>query len=462
MTEVMTKLREYRYRAVLFINKFEAYIFPALKFLAAMVVFCIINAKFGYMTKIAKFPLAIIMALFCSFMPSNMIIIIAALLTMLHAYAISAEFALVLGVIYAIMFLLYFRFSPRDSVAAILTPICFVFKIPYVVPMSFGLVGTPASAISVGCGTVIFYVLKYMSQAADAFRESSEKNVDMLERLKALLEGLLKNREMLVCALAFALTVLVVYFIRRMSINYSWTIAMATGALADILIILVGDIMYHTDISIVGLIFGTILACIVVRIIQFCVFDIDYSRTEKVQFEDDDYYYYVKAVPKIKAPELEEDDDDDDDDEDDNSNASASVASLPTRRKKAAPQKPKKEKKPVNKVASSGRSQGASRGASSAERSARERIREAVKEEAASTEAPSRERAAYEARQAEIQRRREAARKRNERLKSEQAEASNPSADIVQEEDNDLGLGRRMAYQRRKLEERLNNNNDGQ
>ena len=25
----------------------------------------------------------------------------------------------------------------------------------------------------------------------------------------------------------------------------------------------------------------------------------DYSRTENVQFEDDEYYYYVKAVPKI-------------------------------------------------------------------------------------------------------------------------------------------------------------------
>ena len=25
----------------------------------------------------------------------------------------------------------------------------------------------------------------------------------------------------------------------------------------------------------------------------------DYSRTEKVQFEDDEYYYYVKAVPKM-------------------------------------------------------------------------------------------------------------------------------------------------------------------
>jgi hypothetical protein len=26
---------------------------------------------------------------------------------------------------------------------------------------------------------------------------------------------------------------------------------------------------------------------------------VDYTRIENVQFEDDDYYYYVKAVPKV-------------------------------------------------------------------------------------------------------------------------------------------------------------------
>ena len=28
----------------------------------------------------------------------------------------------------------------------------------------------------------------------------------------------------------------------------------------------------------------------------------DYNRAEKVQFEDDEYYYYVKAVPKVTYP----------------------------------------------------------------------------------------------------------------------------------------------------------------
>ena len=37
------------------------------------------------------------------------------------------------------------------------------------------------------------------------------------------------------------------------------------------------------------------LVCKAIEFFRFCL---DYSRTEKVQFEDDEYYYYVKAVPK--------------------------------------------------------------------------------------------------------------------------------------------------------------------
>ncbi len=38
---------------------------------------------------------------------------------------------------------------------------------------------------------------------------------------------------------------------------------------------------------------------------EFLFFCVDYSRTENIQFEDDEYYYYVKAVPKVgvSAPE---------------------------------------------------------------------------------------------------------------------------------------------------------------
>ena len=74
----------------------------------------------------------------------------------------------------------------------------------------------------------------------------------------------------------------------------------------DLILILVGNVILKTNASIVLIIIGTIVSLLVAFIVQFFVFSVDYSRTEHTQFEDDEYYYYVKAVPKINvtAPEM--------------------------------------------------------------------------------------------------------------------------------------------------------------
>ena len=40
---------------------------------------------------------------------------------------------------------------------------------------------------------------------------------------------------------------------------------------------------------------------LVAYMIQFFRLTLDYHGTRKLQFEDDEYYYYVKAVPKINV-----------------------------------------------------------------------------------------------------------------------------------------------------------------
>lgn len=506
MKQIMNKLREIRLQIANFLSRFDMYLIPVGKFILAMAIFCMINAKFGYMDKIAKFPIALILGLFCSFMPMNMIVILGALLSLAHAYALSMECAIVLIVVYAILFLLYFRFSPKDTIAVILTPICFVLKIPYVIPMSFGLVGSPASAVSVACGTIIYYVLGTLVRAAAKFEETGVD--DKVDRLKAILEALIKNREMVVCAAAFGLTVFVVYIIRRMSIKYSWTIAMVVGALFNMFIILLGDVIYNTQISIVGLILGTILACIVVKIIQFLVFDVDYSRTEKVQFEDDDYYYYVKAVPKIRArgekkssasksanrkperirPQIEEEDEDDEEESRPVRKERPARNPAPTKERVARSEKPAEVNETENQEPSRERVARDSRQVNPVERerSARneerpvkraekvdaideevavERVRErnprmSSEDEKRFAQDMAQRRARRESqgrsseeRQAEINRRREEQR-RELREAQMQRRAQTVETEVVQEENDDLGLSRRLAYQRKKMEER--------
>ncbi len=280
-----------------FINKYEVYLKPVLKLVLALIALLMINGKIGYMQKLDNVSIVLMVALMCSFMPMNFIVFVAAAFTVFHMYALSLECALITLVLFLVMFLLYIRFSPKDTLVVLLTPLCFMLKIPYVIPIAMGLVGTPASAVSVGCGVMATYLVNYIADNATAL--SAMETEDMAARFRFIIDGFIGNKDMILIIAAFAVTIILVYIIKRMSIDYAWTIAIIAGALADMMILLIGDLMFDTNVSIGGLLLGTVVAVLVAKVVEFFAFHVDYSRTERVQFEDDEYYYYVKAVPKM-------------------------------------------------------------------------------------------------------------------------------------------------------------------
>ena len=284
-------------------SKYEVYITPLLKFLLALISLLLINSRLGYMDSIDKLTVVLIVALMCSFMPMNFIVIMAALFTLLHLYSFSLECAVVVGAGFLLMFLLYLRFSPKDTLVVLLLPICFLLKIPYVIPIAMGLIGTPASAVSVACGVIAYYMIHYIVQNVSVIASMADE--ETAAKFKFIIDGLIGNKEMVVTIIAFIITVILVYIIRRLSVDYAWTIAMAAGAVVNIMILLVGDLMFDTNVALFGVILGTIISLLLTAVLQFFVFNVDYSRTEKVQFEDDEYYYYVKAVPKVTVAKAE-------------------------------------------------------------------------------------------------------------------------------------------------------------
>lgn len=284
-----------------YIKKFysnnEVYIQPAIKFLLAGLALLMINVNLGFMEKVNNPAIVLIVALMCSFLPMGCILFFSALFIILHFYALALEIAVVALAVFLVMFLLYFRFSPKDTIVVLLTPICFVLKIPYVVPLAAGLLGTPASAVSVGCGVIAYYLVSYVSKNATAL--NAMEAGEAAARFRMVIDSILGNKEMVIVVMAFAITVITVYIIRRLSIDHAWTIATVFGAIINMVIILVGDLIYGTNVSILGVMFGSAISALLARAVQFFALNLDYSRKEKVQFEDDEYYYYVKAVPKI-------------------------------------------------------------------------------------------------------------------------------------------------------------------
>lgn len=293
----MTGLLELRDKLKIIYSKNEVFILPVIKFLLAFIALNAINGQMGYMSKLDNITIVLIVSLMCSFLPKGCIILFGAAFSLLHMYALSMEVALVGLCVYLVMFLLFFRFSPKDTLVVIFTPLLFAWNMPYIIPVVMGLIGTPAAAISVGCGVVVYYFLQNIITNATAINAMGAE--EATAKLRLVIDGLLDNKGMIVVIAAFAVTVIVVYLIRRMSIDYSWTIAMVAGAIINLVILLVGDLMYDTNISLVNAIVGSLVAIAVAKVVEFFRFCVDYSRTEKVQFEDDEYYYYVKAIPKM-------------------------------------------------------------------------------------------------------------------------------------------------------------------
>lgn len=284
-------------------SKYEVYITPFLKFLMALLSLLLINSHMGYMESIDRVTVVLIVSLMCSFMPMNFIVVMAALFIMLHLYAFNLECTIVVGVGFLLMFLLYLRFSPKDTLVVLLMPVCFLIRIPYVIPLAMGLIGTPVSVLSIACGVIAYYMLHFVIQNVSTILAMADE--EMTVRFKFVVDGLLNNREMVITIAAFAVTVILVYLIRRLSIDYAWTIAMAAGAVVNITVLLIGDLMFDTNVALLEVVLGNILSLLLAAVLQFFVFNVDYSRTEKVQFEDDEYYYYVKAVPKISVAKPE-------------------------------------------------------------------------------------------------------------------------------------------------------------
>ena len=93
-------------------------------------------------------------------------------------------------------------------------------------------------------------------------------------------------------------TLVIVYIIRKMSIEHAWAVAIIFGILFEAVGMIAGDMVLGISGKTIIILVGSIISCVIAFVIQFLFFNLDYSRTERLQFEDDEYYYYVKAVPK--------------------------------------------------------------------------------------------------------------------------------------------------------------------
>ncbi|MGF0101196.1 hypothetical protein [Bariatricus sp. SGI.019] len=269
------------------------------QFILAIVTFTVINHNVGFMKAVASPVASLALAVICTFLPLMVTVIMATVLILAHMFVLSIGMLAVTAVIFLIMYIFYLRLTPKKALIVLLTPLAFFLKVPYIIPVACGLVATPISLIAISCGTIVYYMLEYVKKSSVNIENVGAKG--MLTQVTKYVQQVFQNKEMWIVIVAFIICFFVVFTLRRTSMDHAWKVAIVAGAVANVIVIVAGDIALGVHTSYGTLIGGNVGAIVIGLILELFLFSVDYARSENLQFEDDEYYYYVKAIPKVSV-----------------------------------------------------------------------------------------------------------------------------------------------------------------
>ena len=290
------------------INVAEEYDFlfiPLLKFVAAFLTFSTINKEIGYMTRLDNMFILLALSLLSAVLPNMVMIMLAAVLLILQSYGVH----LFAGVFVVLMLLLLYiflqRFSDKYSLLLILTPLAMHFGLAPVVAVAGGLLLEPVALLPICSGTLIYAIISVVAQCASAIHGVEIKEFTTV--ITQLLDSVMGKTDTVLLLIIMASVFLIVYALKRLSVDYSWQIALVCGAVAFFVLLMAGGLFMETSMTAGKMFPGILAAFLLGELLAFFCSGLEYKKTQRLQFEDDDYYYYVKAVPKIDGDYFDED-----------------------------------------------------------------------------------------------------------------------------------------------------------
>ena len=292
-------------RLISFRNKIESFYLKhsrVLGFIGRMLItfacLMILRRYVNYNSILSSIWAVIILSVVCGFVPMRFLMVIVLAYTVAQVFTLSTALGIVFLIILALMYLLFFRYAPTYGPALMLMPILFLVRIPALIPILLAIIGPAVSVIVVIFGTIFYYLIYFLDMNAATF--ASTTGTLEFTKVEILVEGVFRNKEFLLMVAVLFAVFMIVHFMKRINYNYSVEIAIAVGTGAYIVLSLAAELALHTLTTqrLLNFVIGGLIAGALALLINSIFRPLDYSRTENVEFEDDEYNYYVKAIPK--------------------------------------------------------------------------------------------------------------------------------------------------------------------
>lgn len=273
------------------------------KFILALLAFNYVNTELGYFETLTGILSTLFLSVICAIVPVAVFVLIFALVVVLHLFKLSMALSFMVLVAFLIFYFLYLKFAPDQGILIVLYPVLAKYNLHYMMPLVGAMAFNPFAAFPVAFGVIFVKLLEYVKEAV-ALGDPGMDVQGIMTSYKYIFDHILADKEMIAYIVVFTIVILVVYGISRLSIDHSWYIAIAVGTVINVIGIAMQTSRVE-DVSLVMVVIGSLLGGIIASFAQFMGCTLDYARKEYLQFEDDDFYYYVKAVPKIQVSQAE-------------------------------------------------------------------------------------------------------------------------------------------------------------
>lgn len=283
-----------------FLRKYDEITTPLIRFVIALIVFNSINSMYGYSGLFERGMVLFLLAVISALVSDIVVVLIAGAVMCINAFAVSMEVGVLFLLMFILIYCLYMRMFPECSWILILVPVMYVLNLQYAAPLIVAIFVGLTGAVPAAFGILLYYFSTYVKEVHDILNAAVVD--EEFQAFTYIVKGITKNKEMMVAAIVFAIVIVITNTIHRLSFDYSWYVAIGVGAVCNIIFFIICGSMLDVSVGGGSVVMGSIVGVLVALAIQVCKSVADYSKKESVQFEDDEYYYYVKAIPKFGMP----------------------------------------------------------------------------------------------------------------------------------------------------------------
>lgn len=279
-----------------FLRKYDEVITPIIRFIFALVIFSCVNSLFGYSEFLHRGVIVFLLSVISALVSTPVVVFLAGVVIAVHCFSVSIDVGVLALLLFLIMYCSYMRMFQNTGYVLALVPVLYMLKLPFAAPVLVAIFAGFSGAVPAAFGVVLYYFAQYVKEAQATLTAGTEKD---FQGYAYIVNNIVKDKNMLLAIIAFAIVILVTAFIYRLRFDYAWYVAIGVGSVFTILVFMVCGMFVGVNANAGSLVLGSLLGGVVSVIVQMCKSVVDYSRKEVVQFEDDDYYYYVKAIPKL-------------------------------------------------------------------------------------------------------------------------------------------------------------------